>query len=140
VNRRGSVELAGAKKGSTVVLDGAQHLAARRRAEEIAGHLDHGAVLNDLGRNAEPVDEDRWRAAIGDAVVARSREQAARAVARSLRTSTAGSDGGDGPPLLRPDLRVARRNSPHPRSRARLLPFDGRRRRPKTHPGLDRRA
>jgi hypothetical protein len=87
VNRRGSVELAGAKKGSTVVLDGAQHLAARRRAEEIAGHLDHGAVLNDLGRNAEPVDEDRWRAAIGDAVVARSREQAARAVARSLRAT-----------------------------------------------------
>jgi hypothetical protein len=44
-------------------------------------------VLNDLGRNAEPVDEDRWRAAIGDAVVARSREQAARAVARSLRAT-----------------------------------------------------
>ena len=40
------------------------------------------------------VDEDRWREAIGDAVVARSREQVARAVERSLgetvqRSSTA---------------------------------------------------
>jgi hypothetical protein len=62
----------------------AQHLAARRRAEQIAGHLDHAAVLTDLGLEPELVDDDRWREAIGGAVVARSREQVARAVARSL--------------------------------------------------------
>ena len=62
----------------------AQHLAARHRAEQIAGHLDRAAVLTDLGLEPEPVDDDRWRAAIGGAVVARSREQVARSVARSL--------------------------------------------------------
>ena len=65
----------------------AQHLAARRRAEEVAGHLDHAAVLTDLGLDPDPVDDDRWRQAIGDAVVARSREQVARSMARSLRDS-----------------------------------------------------
>ena len=51
-------------------------------------------MLGDLGLEAEWIDEDRWREAIGDAVVARSREQVARAVERSLgetvqRSSTA---------------------------------------------------
>jgi hypothetical protein len=63
----------------------AQHVAARRRAEQVAGHLDHAAVLSDLGLELDVVDDDRWREAIGDAVVARSREQVARAMARSLR-------------------------------------------------------
>jgi len=63
----------------------AQHLAARRRAEKIAGHVDHAAVLTDLGLEPEVVDEDRWREAMGGAVVARSREQVSRAIARSLR-------------------------------------------------------
>ena len=63
----------------------AQHLAARRRAEKIAGHVDHAAVLTDLGLEPEAVDEDRWREAMGGAVVARSREQVSRAIARSLR-------------------------------------------------------
>lgn len=63
----------------------AQHLAARRRAEKIAGHVDHAAVLTDLGLEPIVVDEDRWREAIGGAVVARSREQVSRAIARSLR-------------------------------------------------------
>ncbi len=72
----------------------AQHVAARRRAEQLAPHVDHAAVLGDLGLEAEWIDEDRWREAIGDAVVARSREQVARAVERSLgetvqRSSTA---------------------------------------------------
>jgi hypothetical protein len=73
-----------AEEGRTP-LHRAQHLAARRRAEQIAGHLDHAAVLTDLGLDPEFVDDDRWRAAISDAVVARSREQVARAMARSLR-------------------------------------------------------
>jgi hypothetical protein len=65
----------------------AQHVAARRRAEQIAGHLDHAAVLADLGLEPAPVNDERWREAIGDAVVGRSREQVARAVARSLRAT-----------------------------------------------------
>jgi hypothetical protein len=73
-----------AQEGRTP-LHRAQHLAARRRAEKIAGHLDHAAVLTDLGLEPEVVDEDRWREAIGGAVVARSREQVSRAIARSLR-------------------------------------------------------
>jgi hypothetical protein len=75
-----------AEEGRTP-LHRAQHVAARRRAEQIAGHLDHAAVLTDLGLEPEPVDDDRWRRAFGDAVVARSREQVARSMARSLRDS-----------------------------------------------------
>ena len=63
----------------------AQHVAARRRAEQIAGHLDPAAVLTELGLELDPVDHDRWREAIGGAVTARSREQVARAVEQSLR-------------------------------------------------------
>ena len=65
----------------------AQHVAARRRAEQLAAHVDHATVLGDLGLEAEEIDEDRWRAAIADAVVARSREQMARAVEASLGDS-----------------------------------------------------
>ena len=73
-----------AQEGRTP-LHRAQHLAARRRAEKIAGHLDPVVVLTDLGLEPAVVDEDRWREAIGGAVVARSREQVSRAIARSLR-------------------------------------------------------
>jgi hypothetical protein len=62
----------------------AQHVAARRRAEEIAGHLDRAALLSDLGLEVGAVDDDRWREAIASAITARSREQVARAVSRSL--------------------------------------------------------
>jgi hypothetical protein len=62
----------------------AQHVAARRRAEQIAGHLDRAAVLSDLDLDVAVVDDDRWREAIGSAVSARSREQVAQAVSRSL--------------------------------------------------------
>jgi hypothetical protein len=65
----------------------AQHVAARRRAEQLAGHLDHAAVLTDLGLEPDDVDDERWRVAIRDAVVARSREQVARALAQSLSDS-----------------------------------------------------
>src|SRR3954462_7935410 len=46
----------------------APHVAARRRAEQIAGHLDRAAVLTDLGLDVDPGDDDRWREAIGGAV------------------------------------------------------------------------
>jgi hypothetical protein len=66
----------------------AQHVAARRRAEEIAPHVDHTRVLKDLGLEpALDVDEDRWREAIAGAVTARSREQVARALSDSLDVS-----------------------------------------------------
>jgi hypothetical protein len=61
-----------AQEGNTP-LHRAQHLAARRRAETIAGHLDQAAVLTDLGLEPIAVAEDRWREALGAAVKARSR-------------------------------------------------------------------
>jgi len=73
----------------------AQHLAAQRRAEEIAPHVDHTRVLKDLGLEpAADLDEDRWREAISGAVKARSREQVARALSDSLEVSrrAAGQD------------------------------------------------
>jgi hypothetical protein len=62
----------------------AQHVAARRRAEQIAGHLDSAAILADLGLPPRVVTAEGWREAMGGAVVARSREQVARAVDRAL--------------------------------------------------------
>jgi hypothetical protein len=63
----------------------AQHLAAQRRAEEIAVHVDQSAVLKDLGLRCATATPDRWRVALSCAVQARSREQVARAVDGSLR-------------------------------------------------------
>jgi hypothetical protein len=63
----------------------AQHIAATRRAEQIAGHLDRGAILADLGLPPRAVTAERWQEAIGSAVGARSREQVARAVERGRR-------------------------------------------------------
>jgi hypothetical protein len=63
----------------------AQHIAARRRAEQIADHVDQAAVIADLGLACSSASPERWRLALGDAVQARSREQVARAVDRSLR-------------------------------------------------------
>ena len=62
-----------------------QHAAARRRAEEIARHVDHGMVLADLGLDAREVSTERWADALSSAVSARSREQVARAVDVALR-------------------------------------------------------
>ena len=62
----------------------AQHLAAERRAEQIADHVDQAAVLADLGIKQAAVTPERWQAALSSAVRARSREQVARAVAGSL--------------------------------------------------------
>jgi hypothetical protein len=63
----------------------AQHIAAQRRAEEIAVHVDQSAVLKDLGLRCAAATPDRWRDALSSAVRARSREQVARAVDGSLR-------------------------------------------------------
>jgi hypothetical protein len=63
----------------------AQHIAAQRRAEQIAVHVDQAVVLADLGLKCSAGTPERWRAALGNAVRARSREQVARAVDRSLR-------------------------------------------------------
>jgi len=62
----------------------AQHAAAMRRAEQIAAHVDRAAILSDLGLDARVVTAERWQAALGSAVRARSREQVARAVEVSL--------------------------------------------------------
>jgi hypothetical protein len=76
--------LALSSEGGRTPLLRAQHVAAIRRAEQIAGHLDRAAILSDLGLDARPVSAERWEAAIGSAVAARSREQVARAVDRAL--------------------------------------------------------
>lgn len=67
----------------------AQHIAAERRAEQIAVHVDQAALLRDLGLTRSSVTTERWQAALSSAVTARSREQVARAVDSSL------SDGDD---------------------------------------------
>jgi hypothetical protein len=71
--------------GGRTPLIRAQHVAAIRRAEQIAGHVDQRAILTDLGLPARMPSAARWQAAMGSAVGARSREQVARAVDLSLR-------------------------------------------------------
>jgi hypothetical protein len=72
-------------KGGRTQLGRAQHIAAQRRAEQIAGHVDQTAVLADLGLEHPLVTPERWRTALSSAVGARSREQVARAVDISIR-------------------------------------------------------
>jgi hypothetical protein len=72
-------------EGGRTQLTRAQHLAAQRRAEQIAGHVDQAAVLADLGLEHSPVSTERWRSALSSAVRARSREQVASAVDGSIR-------------------------------------------------------
>jgi len=62
----------------------AQHIAAQRRAEQIASHVDQKTLLADLGLRSTSTTPDRWRVALSSAVRARSREQVVRAVDRSL--------------------------------------------------------
>jgi DNA-directed RNA polymerase subunit K/omega len=62
-----------------------QHIAAQRRAEQIASHVDQPAVLKGLGLRCAATTPDRWRLALSSAVRARSREQVARSVDRSLQ-------------------------------------------------------
>lgn len=63
----------------------AQHIAAQRRAEQMAGHVDHVAVLAGLDLEQASVTPEQWQSALSGAVEARSREQVARAVELSLR-------------------------------------------------------
>jgi hypothetical protein len=72
-------------EGGHTRLARAQHAAAQRRAEQIAGHVDHAALLADLGLDARTVSDERWASALSSAVSARSREQVARAVELALR-------------------------------------------------------
>lgn len=76
--------LLGPEKGGRTRLGPAQHLAARRRAEQIARHVDDATLLADLGLDARVVTAERWEAALGSAVTARSRQQVATAIDRSL--------------------------------------------------------
>jgi hypothetical protein len=68
-------------------LSRAQHIAAQRRAEQIAAHVDPALLLADLGVVCEPVTPERWRIAMASAVGSRSRDQVARAVSGSLRAT-----------------------------------------------------
>jgi hypothetical protein len=77
------VRLAG--DGGRTPLARAQHIAAQRRAEQIAVHVDQATVLADLGLDCSAGTPERWRIALTSAVGARSREQVARALDRSLR-------------------------------------------------------
>jgi hypothetical protein len=72
-------------EGGRTQLARAQHIAAQRRAEQIAGHVDQAAVLADLGLEQSSATPERWQSALSSAVGACSREQVARAVDRSLR-------------------------------------------------------
>ena len=72
-------------EGGRTPLARAQHVAAQRRAEQIAGHLDRAAIFAGLGIAPRPVSDERWEAALGSAVGSRSREQVARAVELALR-------------------------------------------------------
>jgi hypothetical protein len=71
--------------GGRTPLSRAQHIAAQRRAEEIARHVDQATLLADLGVKRSPVTADRWKAALSGAVRARTRDQVARALDLSLR-------------------------------------------------------
>ena len=75
-----------ARDGGRTQLARAQHIAAQRRAEQIAGHVDQAAVIADLGLQCSAATPERWRVALRSAVRARSRKQVAREVDRSLRT------------------------------------------------------
>jgi hypothetical protein len=72
-------------EGGRTRLVRAQHVAAERRAERIAAHVDRAAVLADLGLDARAVSDRRWASALSSAVSARSREQVTRAVDLALR-------------------------------------------------------
>jgi hypothetical protein len=71
--------------GGRTPLARAQHIAAQRRAEQVASHLDAPVLLADLGLEARAVSPERLQAALSSAVGARSREQVAQAVDRALR-------------------------------------------------------
>jgi hypothetical protein len=72
------------RQGGRTPLVRAQHIAAQRRAEQIADHVDQATVVADLGLTQPSVTSECWQAALIAAVSARSREQVANAVELSL--------------------------------------------------------
>ncbi len=76
------IRLSGA--GGRTPLSRAQHVAAQRRAEQIAPHVDPRALLPELGLKARDVTDEQWEQALVHAVTARSREQVTRAVDQGL--------------------------------------------------------
>jgi hypothetical protein len=78
-----------AEKGRTP-LHCAQHVAARRRAERMAGHLDHAAALTDLGLKPDVVDDDRWR---GPSAMRSSHARASRSRGRWRDPSATSASG-----------------------------------------------
>jgi hypothetical protein len=80
-----------ARTAGRTPLAGAQHIAARRRAEAIAPYVDAAPVMKDLGLAARPVGAEEWSTALVEGVGARSREQVARKVADALDVPLAGT-------------------------------------------------
>lgn len=76
--------LDGPVEGGRTRLGPAQHLAARRRAEQIAPHVDGAAVLASLDLDPRVLTAARWQSALGGAVSARSRQQVARSLDHAL--------------------------------------------------------
>jgi hypothetical protein len=72
-------------EGGRTQLVRAQHIAAQRRAEQIADHVDHVVLLADLGLPPSSVSGELWQSVLANAVTARSREQVVRSVGRSLK-------------------------------------------------------
>jgi hypothetical protein len=81
------------RQGGRTQLARAQHIAAQRRAEQIADHVDQATVIADLGLIQRLVTPERWQSTLSGAVRARSREQVTKALDLSL------SDGGRAAPL-----------------------------------------
>ena len=71
--------------GGRTPLSRAQHIAAERRVEQLAEHVDGAALLAHLGLRPRKMSADRWQAALAGAVGSRSREQVARSVELALR-------------------------------------------------------
>ncbi|MGH7690717.1 MAG: hypothetical protein ACREN3_14005 [Gemmatimonadaceae bacterium] len=72
------------EKGGRTQLVHVQHVAAQRRAEQIADHVDQAAIIADLGLEHITVSPERWQGVLRAAVRSRSREHVARAVTLSL--------------------------------------------------------
>jgi hypothetical protein len=70
--------------GGRMPLVRAQHIAAQRRAEQIANHVDQATVIADLGLVRASVSPERWQSTLSGAVKARSREQVTRSIDLSL--------------------------------------------------------
>lgn len=80
-----------ARTAGRTPLSGAQHIAARRRAEALAPYVDAALVTKELGLGRRTLSEDEWAGALVAGVDARSREQLARKMADALDVAVAGT-------------------------------------------------